>query len=61
MQKSYEYEDSYNYRSGKRYKVDYGDCSGHCHTNSSEASPDSPSNSRKEGGFDTSYTIEAIS
>ena len=51
MHKSYDYEDSYNLRSGKRYKVDYGDYSGHRHTNSSEARPDSPNNSRREGGL----------
>ena len=51
MHKSYEYEDSYNLRSGKRYKVDYGDCSGHHCTNSSEARTDSPNNSRREGGL----------
>ena len=51
MQKSYEFEDSYNLRSGKRYKVDYRDCYEHRHSNSSEAKPDSPSKSRKEGGL----------
>ena len=47
MHKSYEFEDSYYLRSGKRYKVDSGDCSGHCRSNSSEARPNSPSNNRK--------------
>ena len=51
MQKSYEFEDSYNLRSGKRYKVYSGYCSRHHRSNSSEARPDSPSNSRKEGGL----------
>ena len=51
MQRSYEYGDSYNLRSGKRYKIDYGDYSGHHRTNNSEARPDSPSNNRKEGGL----------
>lgn len=51
MQKSYEFEDSYNLISRKRYKVDCGDCSGHRRSNSSEARPDSPSNSKKEGGL----------
>ena len=51
MHKSYEYEDSYNLRSGKRYKVDYGDCFGHRRTNNSEARHDSPNNSRREGGL----------
>ena len=51
MHESYEYEDSYNLRSGKRYKIDYGDCYGHRCTNSSEARPDSPNNSRREGGL----------
>ena len=37
--------------SGKRYKVDYEDCSGHRRTNNSEARPDSPNNSRREGGL----------
>jgi hypothetical protein len=51
MQKSHEYEDSYNLRSGKRYKVYYGDCFGHHCTNSSGARPDSSNNSRKEDGL----------
>ena len=51
MHKSYEFEDSYNLRSGKRYKVDHGDCSRHHCSNSSEARPNSPSNSRKESGL----------
>ena len=51
MHESYEYEDYYNLRSGKRYKVDYEDCSGLRRTNSSEARPDSPNNSRREGGL----------
>ena len=51
MHKSYEFEDSYYLRSGKRYKVDYGDCSGHRRRNSSEARPSSPSSSRKESGL----------
>ena len=51
MHKLYEQEDSYNLRSGKRYKIDYGDYSRHRHTNSSEARPDSPNNSRREGGL----------
>lgn len=51
MQKAYELEDSYNLRSGKRYEVDYGDYFGHNPSNSREARPDSPSNSRKEGGL----------
>ena len=51
MHKYYEFEDSYNLRSGNIYKVDYEDCFGHHHSNSSEARPDSPSNSRKESGL----------
>ena len=51
MHKPYEFEDSYYLRSGKRYKVDYEDCSGHHRSNSSEARPNSPSNSRKESGL----------
>ena len=51
MQKSYEFEGSYNLRTGKKYKVDYGDCSGHCRINNGEARPNSPSNSRKESGL----------
>ena len=51
MHKSYEFEDSYYLRSGKRYKVDCGDCSRHRRSNSSEARPNSPSNSRKESGL----------
>ena len=51
MHKSYEFEDSYNLRSGKRYKVDHGYCFGHHRINSSEARPKSPSNSRKESGL----------
>ena len=51
MHKSYEFEDSYYLRSGKRYKVDYRDCSGHRRSNSSEARPNSPNNSRKESGL----------
>ena len=51
MHKSYEFEVSYNLRSGKRYKVDYGDYSGHRCRNSSEARPKSPGNSRKESGL----------
>ena len=51
MHKLYEYEYSYNLRSGKRYKVDYKDYSRHHHTNNSEARPDSPNNSRGEGGL----------
>ena len=37
MQKYYEFEDSYNLRSGKRYKVDYRDYYGHHRSNNSEA------------------------
>ena len=51
MHKSCEFEDSYNRRSGKRYKVDHEDCSRHRRSNSSEARPNSPSNSRKESGL----------
>ena len=51
MHKSYGFEDSYNLRSGKRYKVDRGGCSEHRRSNSSEARPNSPSNSRKESGL----------
>lgn len=51
MHKTYEFEDSYYLRSGKRYKVDRRDCYGHRHSNSSEAIPNSPSNSRKESGL----------
>ena len=51
MQKSYEFEDSYNLKIGKIYKVDYEDCSGHHRSNSSEARHDSPSKSRKESGL----------
>ena len=49
MQKSHEYEDSYSLRSGKRYKVDYRDCSRHRRTNSSGARPNSLNKNRKEG------------
>jgi hypothetical protein len=51
MHESYEYEYSYNLGSGKRYKVDYGDCFGHHHTNISEARPKLHDNSRREGGL----------
>ena len=44
-------EDSHHLRSGKRYKVDYKDCYGHCRINCSEARPNSPSKNRKEGGL----------
>ena len=51
MHKSYEFEDSYYLRSGKRYKVGFRYFSRHHHSNSSEARPNSPSNNRKESGF----------
>lgn len=51
MQISYEFEDFYYLRSGKRYKVDYRNCFGHrCSTNIEER-PNSPSNSRNESGL----------
>ena len=51
MHKSYEFEDSYYLRSGKKYKVDYGDCFEHCRSSSSEAKPNSPITSREESGL----------
>ena len=51
MHKSYEFEDSYYLRSGKRYKVECKNCFGHHHSNSSEAIPNSPSNNRNESGL----------
>ena len=42
MHKAYEFEDSCYLRSGKRYKVDSGDCFEHHHSSSSKEKPNSP-------------------
>ena len=51
MHKSYEFEDSHYLRSGKRYKVDCGDCFEHRRSSSSEANPNSPITSREGSGL----------
>ena len=50
MHKSYEFEDSYYLRTGKRYKVDCGECFEHL-CSSSKAKPSSPITSREESGL----------
>ena len=51
MHKAYESEDSHYLRSGKRYKVDYGDSFVHRRSSSSRAKPSSPITSREESGL----------
>ena len=51
MQKAYEFEDSHYVRSGKRYKVDYGDCFEHRHSSSSGEKPNSLITSKEESGL----------
>ena len=51
MHKAYEFEDSHYLRSGKRYKVDCGDCFEHRRSSSSGVKPSSPITSREESGL----------
>ena len=51
MHNDYEFDDSHNLRSGKRYKVDHRDQFEHRRSHSSEPRLNSPSNSRKESGL----------
>ena len=51
MHNEYEYDDSHNLISEKRYKVDYEDHFEHCRSHSSEPRLNSPSNTRKESGL----------
>ena len=51
MHNDYEFDDSHNLRSGKRYKVDHRDHFEHHRTHSSEPRLNSPGNTRKESGL----------
>ena len=51
MHKSYEFEYSHYLRSGKRYKVECGDCFEHRRSSSSEEKLDPPITNRKESGL----------